>query len=409
MISLNGAPKGDRYQFSVRASDNGYPVQSSITNVQIIVKAWDEPVMSFNKSEYNISVPEGLKESKPILVIKAGKEGYRGPIRYDFRDGNMPFTEATKNFRIDEFTGEIYLIRELDFEDIPSYKLMVRARDANKTDSTTCFIYVHVVNKNDNEPKFESPLYEFNTAEDLLIGSNLVQVKAHDLDNPSGVSLRYLFDSSDTQKTFTLDQNSGWLSLAAPLDRETKAMHQFQVQVDDGHNYDMTTIKIYLFDVNDSPPEFTNEPFHMKIKEDTLIDQSIGKVLATDKDLNSRLEYFVGYGKDSHYFEVDQISGDVFVKKELSERSYTFPVIAYDGIHRSFGTVNVDVIPVNNHAPLCIPSFYKLSIDENKDLSNQVLQVLATDEDRDDVLHYSIQGEGVNKFFIDEKTGEDNL
>ena len=86
---------------------------------------------------------------------------------------------------------------------------------------------------NDNPPVFTRASYRVAVPEDTPVGAELLQVEASDADpGPHGL-IRFTLSSGDPLGLFELDESSGDLRLARPLDCETQTRHQLVVQAAD--------------------------------------------------------------------------------------------------------------------------------------------------------------------------------
>jgi len=90
----------------------------------IRIKLWnfsvnDNPPV-FDRTIYQQSIPENEKIDTIILQIHASDrdEGENARISYSIDD-------SSSTFRINEYTGEIYLIKSLDYEKIRSYSISI--------------------------------------------------------------------------------------------------------------------------------------------------------------------------------------------------------------------------------------------------------------------------------------------
>jgi len=74
----------------------------------------------FDRSVYQQSIPENEKIDTIILQIHASDrdEGENSRISYSIDD-------PSSTFRINEYTGEIYLLKSLDYEKIRSYTISI--------------------------------------------------------------------------------------------------------------------------------------------------------------------------------------------------------------------------------------------------------------------------------------------
>lgn len=116
----------------------------------------------------------------------------------------------------------------------------------------------------------------------------------------------------------------------------------------------------------------------------------------------------------SDYFEINNGTGIVQIKKQIDyekEKTLNFTVIAYDiGVPQlhATATVHVNVININDNAPIFSQKMYNASILENSPVGSHVISVKATDLDADEFgkVTYSLSGEDSKNFEINPTTGE---
>ena len=223
LISLAGYAKGLKYQFSVQVSDNGYPILQSRTGIQVSVKRWDHRIFAFANTSYTVDVAEDKAVGTVLTQLTAQLKDYKGSITYEFIDGNLPYTKASDYFTIE--SGKIRLKSALDYETITYFKLLVKAR-ADNGESTNAFVHIHVRNINDNKPRFEPNVIHVQISENTPVNSQVIQVKARDLDDPYGERLTYKIKDGDANGMFLIDQSSGWVYVKKSLDREVQETHK---------------------------------------------------------------------------------------------------------------------------------------------------------------------------------------
>lgn len=406
LVSLAGSPKGAMYQFSVRASDNGYPVQQSKhTNVKIVVKRWNDKLLAFTNDSYHVSINEQDETKKSFIAVQANFKDFNGTVRYGLVDGNLPFTKASEYFKINANSGKIKLRKQLDYEKIKMHKLMVRATTDTENHRATCFVYVRVNNVRNQKPWFESSRYEIRIAENTPVRKRILQVLARDSGADTKSDIKYTITSSGTSM-FALNKDSGWLKINQPLDREVKAFYELKVKAtnSNGESAD-ATVRVHLVDVNDSPPKFSSPSYIFEVKEDALIGQPIGSVSTTDPDVKPTIQYFILSDTSNVSFSINVKTGQINILRKLLLSHYKFTIVAYDGVHTTNAVVSVKTVDVNNNSPFCENSYYKINVRENQNVSTPLLRIKASDADPSDSLKYLIQGDGVGKFQVNKTTG----
>ncbi len=97
------------------------------------------------------------------------------------------------------------------------------------------------------------------------VGYPVTTVVANDADtNPSII---YQFTpTGNPGSMFAIDQYSGSISLAEPLDREIQDLHSLEIQASDGVYTDMLTLVVRVRDENDNEPHFSQQSYQVSIK-----------------------------------------------------------------------------------------------------------------------------------------------
>ena len=246
-------------------------------------------------------------------------------------------------FKIDESTGLITTTTKLDREFMSVHYLKVFAAELspngqedpqNQTvqKSAQLTLQVNVLDINDWTPIFEKTNYEAVISESQPVNSNLLAVRATDLDAGPNAELEYSISqitvcnngqtesgsqksSKELKETFKIDAKSGVIKTNVQLDRETISCYELVIQVNDlaqpGMRRSSTTrLVVTVADENDCYPQFSNKSYSVSIREDINFNEKplIIQIKATDEDegLNAVLRYSIISGESS--FPIDLIN-----------------------------------------------------------------------------------------------------
>ncbi|XP_026497557.1 DE-cadherin isoform X4 [Vanessa tameamea] len=169
-------------------------------------------------------------------------------------------------FVIRNFTGEIRVNNELDYENITNYSLDVRAFDGLYEDYAK--VLIKIENLNDNPPIFLAN-YTKTIEEEKLYEGCIVKVEAYDpdLDRNEPQNIIYSLVKHE-QKEFLRIDNDGCLRLTKPLDRDQPSgFTRWQILImaaDHGGRLgsdslrSTTEVILELTDINDNAPFLTN-------------------------------------------------------------------------------------------------------------------------------------------------------
>ena len=201
-------------------------------------------------------------------------------------------------FRIPSISsGEIILVKKLDYENSKSYKFKVRASDSDPRRSryTETFVHVNVKDINDNPPVFEKQVYEKRIKEDSYIGEEVIKVKAIDQDLQASRNIDYKIIEGNKGEEFNIlsVNNIGTIRLEKCLDYSRQNSYKLKVRASDGELSSFATIKISVSDTNSYSPTFNKGSFTVEVKENITKGSEITRVQATDKDNgeNARISY----------------------------------------------------------------------------------------------------------------------
>ena len=81
------------------------------------------------------------------------------------------------DFTINSITGELETNKELDRENQALYNLTITASDnGNPPLSSSIVVKIHVLDLNDNKPRFEKTVYEISVLENVTVSTVLTRV-----------------------------------------------------------------------------------------------------------------------------------------------------------------------------------------------------------------------------------------
>ncbi|XP_030914712.1 cadherin-7 isoform X2 [Geospiza fortis] len=286
----------DQYLLVIQAKDmvgqNGG--LSGTTSVTVTLTDVNDNPPRFPRRSYQYNVPESLPVASVVARIKAADAdvGPNAEMEYKIVDGDGL---GVFKVSVDKETQEgiITIQKELDFEAKTSYTLRIEAANLHVdprflslgpfSDMTTVKIIVEDV---DEPPVFTSRLYSMVVSEAAKVGTIIGTVAAHDPD-ASNSPVRYSIDrNTDLERYFNIDANSGVITTAKSLDRETNAVHNITVLAMESQNpaqIGRGYVAITILDINDNAPEFAME-YETTVCENAQPGQVIQKISAIDKD-----------------------------------------------------------------------------------------------------------------------------
>uniref|UniRef100_A0A671Y086 Photoreceptor cadherin n=1 Tax=Sparus aurata TaxID=8175 RepID=A0A671Y086_SPAAU len=259
----------------------------------------------------------------------------------------------------------------------------------------------------------------FSISEDTPVGESRVYILNGT--DPEGDPVRYgLTFEQSSKEYFRVDPKSGNVTLVQELDREKQAEISVTVSITDGRNKVVETVRVFVTDANDEPPEFQNLPFIIDIPEAP--GSSIYRVQAVDKDMGSggSVSYYLQTSPFAK-FTIDGHSGILRVKPGEYLDYETTPthfvtVVAKDGggkykgkhqVLTSTATVTVNLIDSQDMPPSFIGTPYFGYVYEVSVPGSEIFTVYAKDGDQGNPnpIHYSIMNGSDGVFEINSTSG----
>ncbi len=150
-------------------------------------------------------------------------------------------------FNIDQFTGDLYVIDDIDYEKHSKYKLHITVCDLGKDQLCANHTLVVVVEDiNDNSPNVEN--FVFNVSESSSPGYIIGQIYASDEDYGNNALLQYSLKGY--RDVFSVDHKNGTLTLEKHLDREEISQYILYVSVHDSGTPSLTSTSMVTIHVN---------------------------------------------------------------------------------------------------------------------------------------------------------------
>ncbi|KAG9345964.1 hypothetical protein JZ751_007779 [Albula glossodonta] len=195
-----------------------------------------------------------------------------------------------------------------------TFKLLAVEIDTPERFSSTADIIIHLLDTNDNTPKFSSDYYIARIPENSPGGSNVVSITASDPDSGLWGEVKYSIYGSGAD-LFLIHPTSGIIYTQpwATLDAEVKSKYNFYVKAEDTEGkYSLAEVFVTVLDLNDHPPEFNTN-----FLEKTMIIGAPVKIEAVDDDAeqpNNVIEYSIMKADPDNIFDINVDTGEIKVK-----------------------------------------------------------------------------------------------
>lgn len=223
-----------------------------------------KPIIKDCKS-YAPRIKEEAPIGTPVTKIIADDPDKHDRLEYFFIVSN---NERSK-FKIDQYAGNITTAHVFDRDEPQREKeiyLTVRVTDNGRPPlEDICTFKVTIEDINDNPPVFDKSKYLEAMPEDRQVKDLVMRISATDLDDGDYSIVRYkLLDNKPHAKYFTLDNITGELRLAKPIDKKPGQFYTinilaYNIKPDENQQAE-TEVKIEVIESSKKAPAFVDPP-----------------------------------------------------------------------------------------------------------------------------------------------------
>jgi len=434
-----------RYDLVIRATDQGKPEPlHGDVKVFIDVGSIRNQKPKFTQPRYDIAIRENAEVESDVIRVEADDpDGKNSDLVYSIHSGSKD------NFVINPSSGMITVAPDavLSIEQNGElYQIEVQATDNGEPyqQTSTAQVTITVQDVNNKAPKFLQDSYTEYVLENEEKGHHVLTVTATDPDrnadleydiiepiqarDKSGTKLENIA-AYDFKAAFSIDPRNGKISISEKLSYSSAAVIILTLQVRDKNaeeniddQIDTAEATLYIKSFNADNPVFpppwtpSDPTIILNITENIPPGEAFFNLGAKDPISGQQISNYQKLNAESPLGDLIQISqyGEVISQQvldfeQIKTISFSVSAIAGEpGQERiSEAHLTLQLIDVNDNAPVFSQDGYSAQLNESVLPFTEVVTVQATDADTGDFgrVSYSLQGEGVNEFMIDETTG----
>ncbi|XP_030648028.1 protocadherin beta-16-like [Chanos chanos] len=312
--------------------------------------------------------------------------------RLDMDDGGKRYCDINTN------TGELIVAERIDREALcgPKTICVLKYEIVLENPLELHRAIVEILDVNDNSPVFASNVTKLEIHESTDKGTRFAINEAHDADVGRNGVQSYKLQEND-HFSFVLHKKAGEgkygeLLLETELDREQKQELTLLLTATDGGNPQRSgtaIIHVTVLDANDNVPVFSKNVYRVSLSENSPVGTLVLTVSATDADegVNGEVTYEFGHiSRDvSKLFTLDSKTGNVVLTGTLDferEPTYELGIKAKDGLGlASFASVIIEIVDVNDNAPVIHVKSLNSPIPENALPGTEVAIINVQDKD----------------------------
>ena len=415
----------DSYILSVQVDDGtGADALSSEIEITFNIDDVNDNYPLCEHTTYTVSLTENSAGQAIISPVCTDADTIASPLmKYEIISGNEDGI-----FSINEDTGQIDLIGNLDYETKDTHELSCEIDDQGNPSNlvSAISVIVHVEPINEYNPQFtETETFDVTIDEITQVGTSVTQIKA--FDNDTGLDhgdIRFSISNGNTNNVFAINPRTGVITLVKSLDYESVTDYSLTITAKDSvGSVDALSadfvVHINLNDVNDIAPQCSPALVSETHDEDLAVDSAVAQLQCTDNDASTAfntLSYnIISINGDTSPTATDKFSvstsGIVTLQSKLNyeETKYVsiltkvadggFPVLL------TTATVELTINDVNEHDPAFEMPSYSANVKETTQTGTPILSVKANDGDAEDIVSYYFEPQ-VGQFEIDSRTGD---
>uniref|UniRef100_A0A8C3SY76 FAT atypical cadherin 4 n=1 Tax=Chelydra serpentina TaxID=8475 RepID=A0A8C3SY76_CHESE len=347
------------YHLTVKAFNVPDEERCSFASVNIQLEGTNEYVPRFVSKLYYFEVSEAASKGMVVGEVFASDRdmGTDGEVHY------LIFgSSRKKGFQINEKSGQIYVSGPLDREKEERISLKVLAKNFGSirgADVDEVIVNITVLDAND-PPDFSLQVYNIQISEGVPPGTHVTFVSAFDSDSvPSWSRFSYFIGSGNDNGAFSINPQTGQVTVTAELDRETLPVYNLTVLAIDSGTPSATgsaSLLVTLEDINDNGPTLSTG--QGEVMENNRAGTLVMALQSSDPDLPPNQGPFTYYllstGPATSYFSLST-AGILTTTREIDREQigdFYLSVITRDsGIPQmsSTGTVQIKVIDQNDN------------------------------------------------------------
>ena len=410
------------YTLSVICTDMEIQSADALLQTTSVLTIYVTPENNYSPefvSPPSFNVSEDASSGDVVARVQAVDRDNRGQVTYS----SFSHTDL---FLVDQLSGNITLIGELDYEDLQMYTLTIEASDNDNAQGveprvTSAAVEIRVTDTNDNRPVCTSNVIAVDLATGNYTFISLLQLSCSDEDEGLNSFLNFSIDSiapSVLTGEFILNDTTGELGFTGTITLAETIV--IQILVSDSGDEPLATRVTVTIQVESSEitqPRFEPNQFSITVSENAPAQSTVFSGANLEQALYNPGEDTVEYTLQANpisasTFIIDFVTGDIILSSpdvldyDEGLRAYSLTVEASVGGTTATATVNITVTDYNDNAPLFTSAAYEGVVAEGLLNGTAVLRVEA--EDIDSGLNGEFQYElsGTTEFFINLTSGQ---
>lgn len=320
----------NQYTLDITAKDKA--LHPKETTMSYTIKLRDlndnDPIFAQTADKVFVDENSSIRTSVYHAVAVDNDSGDNAVIRYA-----IVSTQVQNKFEINENTGVVTTIDDLDYELRDMYTLTIMALNPDSSRKSTMSLTIHIEGVNEYVPEFVEDLYWFSISESAAANTSVGQVLATDDDAGADGIVNYFLIGDSNAKGFRIDPRTGVILVSGQPDYESSPSIQLEVLAKNwgsvkGNDTDTCIVYISIQDAND-PPRFSQDVYQSNVLENSGADTSVMTVVAVDYDHEATdriFSYVILDGNSEAFFKMNSKTGYITTTGKGTLDRETIPV-----------------------------------------------------------------------------------
>ncbi|OQR69060.1 cadherin-related tumor suppressor-like, partial [Tropilaelaps mercedesae] len=410
------------YQLRVRCADRhgGDGSRSARINVTVYVDDLNDNAPQFERGVYEIRIADNANPGHFVFGTQArdADSGANRRVAYQLAGPDAGL------FQVDARTGVVKLAHRLPTRPpggvIAPFELRLFATDGGVVPLSTNATLRVRAHRHEEFPVFLAGRREFTIKEDAPIGHRLTRVQAKASSQPAEVL--YSVAGGNVDNVFTVDTQTGEVSVAGLLDFESTPIFRLWLQAEDRVTglATYTELSIVLTDVNDNAPVCKQTIYNVTVMEEQQTPELVAQIEAIDADEDENGEVVFQLASTPTAgpaatlpFSIEARSGRIYTTTKLDRETFDHYQLTVQAIDRGSPartgtcTVHVHVADKNDNSPR-FTRIFSANVTENAPVGHFVIRITSSDPDvgPNAQATYALVDDQDGAFAIDERTGD---
>ncbi|XP_026886488.2 protocadherin alpha-2-like [Electrophorus electricus] len=354
------------FELHAQAQDKGASPRSSHCKVLIEVLDVNDnaPVISITSLTGTVRENSNSGTAVGLIAIADNDIGKNGEI-------SARVTESSPFILQPSYKNYYSLVVDgpLDRERVSQYNITITATDKGMPAlSSNMGLTIHIVDVNDNAPRFSNTIMDFYVKENSPAGDIIATATAEDPDiNENSQIIYSLIPGNGMESSLTsmvnINPASGEIYSKQSFNYEEVKSFQFQIQATDSGVPPLksnSTVNVFILDENDNSPVILppySEPGSVNtenIPYSAEVGYFVAKIRAVDADsgYNALLSYHITEPKGTNLFRIGTSTGEIRTKRRMSDNDLkTHPLVitvSDNGESPLSATVSVEILVLEN-------------------------------------------------------------